>query len=73
MVAAKILIVDDEMDLEPLILRRMRKDIRAGRYEFVFAHDGVEAVGILSLDREIDVMLTDIKIINVLDRLPKRQ
>ena len=60
MVAAKILIVHDEPDLEPLVLRRMRRDIRAGRYEFVFAHDGVEAVGILSLDKAIDVMLTDI-------------
>ena len=60
MVASRILMVDDEPDLKPLILSRMRRDIRAGRYEFVFAEDGVEAVNILSSDSEIDVIVTDI-------------
>ena len=60
MVASRILMVDDESDLKPLILSRMRRDIRAGRYEFVFAEDGVEAVQILSNDSEIDVIVTDI-------------
>ena len=60
MVASKILMVDDEPDLKPMILSRMRRDIRAGRYEFVFAEDGVEAVNILSNDREIDIIVTDI-------------
>ena len=56
----KILVVDDEPDLKPLVLSRMRRDIRAGRYEFIFAEDGVEAVSILSSDREIDIIITDI-------------
>lgn len=60
MVASRILMVDDEPDLKPLILNRMRRDIRAGRYEFVFAEDGVEAVHILSNDSEIDIIVTDI-------------
>ena len=60
MVASKILFVDDEPDLKPLILSRMRRDIRAGRYEFIFAEDGVEAVDILSSDKEIDIIVTDI-------------
>ena len=60
MVASRILMVDDEPDLKPLILSRMRRDIRAGKYEFVFAEDGVEAVNILSNDSEIDVIVTDI-------------
>ena len=33
----KILVVDDEPDLQPLMLQRMRRQIRAGRYTFVFA------------------------------------
>ena len=60
MVASKILMVDDEPDLKPLVMSRMRRDIRAGRYEFIFAEDGVEAVGILSSDRDIDIIITDI-------------
>ena len=32
-----ILVVDDEPDLEPLMLQRMRRDIRSGRYNFSFA------------------------------------
>ena len=60
MAASKVLMVDDEPDLRPLILSRMRRDIRAGKYEFIFAEDGVEAVDILSKDREIDIIITDI-------------
>lgn len=60
MVTNKILIVDDEPDLKPLVLSRMRRDIRAGKYEFIFAEDGVEAVQILSSDSEIDIIITDI-------------
>ena len=60
MAASKILVVDDEPDIRPLILSRMRRDIRAGKYEFIFAEDGVEAVDILSSDREIDIIVTDI-------------
>ena len=60
MAASKILMVDDEPDLRPLVLSRMRRDIRAGRYEFIFAEDGVEAVEILSSDKEIDIIITDI-------------
>ena len=60
MTASKILMVDDEPDLRPLVLSRMRRDIRAGRYEFIFAEDGVEAVDILSNDKEIDIIVTDI-------------
>ena len=60
MVASKILMVDDEPDLKPLVMSGMRRDIRAGRYEFIFAEDGVEAVGILSSDKDIDIIITDI-------------
>ncbi len=56
----KILVVDDEPDLEPLMLQRMRRNIRRGEYEFVFAHDGVEALEILMADKEIDMVVSDI-------------
>lgn len=56
----KILVVDDEPDLERLVRQRMRRDIRAGRYSFVFARNGVEALGLLTQDREIDMVLSDI-------------
>ena len=56
----KILVVDDEPDLEPLMLQRMRRDIRSGKYRFVFAQNGVEALEKLNEDDEIDMVLSDI-------------
>ena len=56
----RILVVDDEPDLEPLVLQRMRRAIRSGRYEFVFAQNGVEALQTLGNDDDIDMVLSDI-------------
>ena len=56
----KILVVDDEPDVEPLIRQRMRRDVRAGKYEFVFASDGVEALELLEQHADIDMVLSDI-------------
>ena len=56
----KILVVDDEPDLEPLMLQRMRRDIRKRRYQFVFAHNGLEALEVLEQDPTIDMVLSDI-------------
>ena len=53
----KILVVDDEPDLEPLMLQRMRRSIRAGLCGFVFAHNGVEVLQKLNED-DIDMVLT---------------
>ena len=58
--ASKILVVDDEPDLRPLMLQRMRRDIRRGRYEFLFAGDGIEAIEVLSEVADIDMIITDI-------------
>ena len=41
---AKILVVDDEPDLEMLIKQRFRKQIRDRQYEFLFAVNGFEAL-----------------------------
>ena len=72
----KILVVDDEPDLEPLMLQRMRRLIRAGRYEFVFARNGVEALERLEQDETIDMVLSDINMpqmdgLTLLEQLPK--
>ena len=56
----KILVVDDEPDLQPLMLQRMRRDIRKGRYQFVFAGNGLEALEALERDSSIDMVLSDI-------------
>lgn len=57
---AKILIADDEPDLEVLIRHRFRKEIRDRLYDFVFAADGAHALDRLRNDPEIEVVLTDI-------------
>lgn len=56
----KILVVDDEIDLEVLIKQKFRKKIREGEYEFVFAVNGKHALEQLDQHRDIDVVLSDI-------------
>ena len=72
----KILVVDDEPDLEPLMLQRMRRHIRAGRYTFVFAQNGIEALERLNEDDDIDMVLSDINMprmdgLTLLEQIPK--
>jgi len=56
----RILVVDDEPDLELLIRQKFRRQIREGEYDFCFAHNGVEAFSALCADHNIDIVLTDI-------------
>jgi len=60
MQSIKILVVDDEADLELLVRHRFRQQIRQKEYEFVFAHDGQAALDLLRNDPAIEVVLTDI-------------
>ncbi len=56
----KILVVDDEPDLETLMLQKFRRRIRAGELEFHFAHNGLEALEKLRSVEGIEMVLTDI-------------
>jgi len=74
---ARILVVDDEPDLELLILQRFRRQIRDGAFSFVFADDGVNALAKLDQDRSIDMVLCDINMprmdgLTLLGRLQER-
>ena len=57
---AKILVVDDEADLEVLIKQKFRKKIRDKEYEFLFAENGRHALEKLIEDPGVDIVLSDI-------------
>src|ERR1051325_6158617 len=56
----KILVVDDEPDLELLIRQKFRRQIRNDEFRFVFAQNGVEALQKLEENADIEIVLTDI-------------
>ena len=56
----KVLIVDDEPDMEVLVRQRFRRKIKDGEFEFVFTHNGQEALEKLKEDPAIDVVMSDI-------------
>ena len=57
---SRILVVDDEPDLEHLVQQKFRKKIKAQELEFVFAQNGVDALEKLNNDGKIELVLTDI-------------
>jgi adenylate cyclase len=59
-VTARILFVDDEADLEPLILQKFRKQIREGALSFLFARDGIDALHVLETNHDVDLVVSDI-------------
>ena len=56
----KILVADDEADLEALIKQKFRRQIRDHEYEFVFASNGCDALEKLKQNSDVDVVLSDI-------------
>lgn len=56
----KILVVDDEPDLQMLMMQRFRHKIRTKEYEFHFAENGQEALDLIQKDSEISLILSDI-------------
>ncbi|HMG16143.1 MAG TPA: response regulator, partial [Saprospiraceae bacterium] len=78
----KILLVDDEPDMEVLVSQYFRKQIREKLFHFEFAYNGQEALEKIKQDPEIALVLTDINMpimdgltllrkINELDRIIK--
>jgi len=59
-ISIKTLVVDDEIDLEPLVRQKFRRQIRDGIYDFIFAHNGLEALAKLIEYPEIGIILSDI-------------
>ena len=59
---AKILVADDEADLEILIKQKFRQKIREQKYEFIFAVNGVDALEKIQLHADVDMVLSDINI-----------
>jgi len=73
---AKILVVDDETDLELLIKQKFRRKIRESIYEFIFAENGQDALDKLGEHPDIDIILSDINMpvmdgLALLARLPE--
>ena len=70
----KVLVVDDESDVEALFRQRMRQDIRSGRYQFVFAPSGVHSLEVLAVHPDVSLVITDLNMpemdgLTLLDRL----
>jgi len=57
---AKILVADDETDLEMLIKQKFRQKIREQQYEFIFAINGNDALDKIQQHPDIDIVLSDI-------------
>jgi two-component system chemotaxis response regulator CheY len=57
----KVLVVDDEADVQPLFMQRFRKEIKNGEIDFSFALSGEEALEYLHQENsEIVLILSDI-------------
>jgi len=56
----KILVVDDEPDLQMLMLQKFRAKVKAKEYEFLFAENGAEALDIVSVHGDLSLILSDI-------------
>jgi sigma-B regulation protein RsbU (phosphoserine phosphatase) len=56
----KILVVDDETDMEPMIRQKFRRHIREKTFDFEFAFNGIEALEKIIEFPEIGIVLSDI-------------
>lgn len=57
----KILVVDDERDIQVLFEQRFRKEIKTGEFNFVFAFSGEDAITYLDQnEHEAVLILSDI-------------
>jgi two-component system chemotaxis response regulator CheY len=74
----KILVVDDEKDIQSLFLQRFRKEIKNSELEFVFAFSGEEALSTLKdMKQEAVLILSDINMpgmsgLDLLEQIKKK-
>jgi sigma-B regulation protein RsbU (phosphoserine phosphatase) len=54
----RVLVVDDEPDIETLVRRRFKRS--TGNFDFVFARNGKEALELVAADPGLDLVVTDI-------------
>ena len=57
---AKIVVVDDEPDVEVMMRQQFRRHIREKTFELFFAQNGKQALDIVENDPDIDLVMTDI-------------
>jgi len=70
----RILVVDDEPDVEVLVTQKFRRQVKKGEMDFLFARDGQHALEVLDGEADIDMVLSDINMprmdgLTLLDRL----
>lgn len=74
----KILVVDDEKDVQMLFEQRFRKEIKAGEMQFAFAFSGEEALAYLNgREHEAVLILSDINMpgmsgLDLLEKIKKK-
>ncbi len=56
----RILVADDEADLETLIRQKFRQKIRDRQYDFIFAENGNDALAKINENQDVDIVLSDI-------------
>lgn len=72
-----VLVVDDEPEVERLFRQRFRRQLRRADFDFVFAHNGLDALRILrESSNQICLVLTDINMpemdgLTLLSKLPE--
>jgi len=60
MIGHKILVVDDEPDLQMLMMQKFRHKVKSKEYEFLFAENGQEALDVVSSHKDLSLILSDI-------------
>jgi two-component system, chemotaxis family, chemotaxis protein CheY len=74
----KVLVVDDEQDIQSLFQQQFRKELRSGEIEFVFAFSGEDALAYLDEHlHEAVLILSDINMpgmsgLQLLEQIKKR-
>ncbi len=72
----KILFVDDEPDVRPLVLQRFRREVRKKVFECHFAENGVEALQFIAENSDLDLVVSDINMpemdgLTLLSKIPE--